>query len=82
MGPVQPGLAISAHWKQDNENPALAGFLKLLGERYPWPSTCFLRRAFANARSVAMNRTSIGATNFKGSAIGCPVSCASALALS
>jgi hypothetical protein len=77
-GPTR--VSHSAHWRQDNQNPALAGFLKLLRERYPSPSTWFLRRAFANARSIAMNRASIGATNFKGSAIGCPVSRASALA--
>jgi DNA-binding transcriptional LysR family regulator len=29
----------SAYWRQDNENPALAGFLKLLRERYPSSST-------------------------------------------
>jgi DNA-binding transcriptional LysR family regulator len=28
----------SAHWRKDNDNPALASFLKLLGERYPSPS--------------------------------------------
>jgi DNA-binding transcriptional LysR family regulator len=27
----------SAHWRRDNDNPALASFLKLLGERYPLP---------------------------------------------
>ncbi len=27
----------SAHWRRDNDNPALASFLKLLGERYPFP---------------------------------------------
>jgi len=33
-----PGrVAFSAHWRDDNDNPALAGFLKLLGERYPLP---------------------------------------------
>jgi len=26
-----------AHWRSDNDNPALANFLKLLGERYPLP---------------------------------------------
>ena len=36
-GPVR--VSHSAHWRQDNENPALAGFLKLLRERYPSPST-------------------------------------------
>jgi len=29
----------SAYWRHDNENPALAGFLKLLRERYASPST-------------------------------------------
>lgn len=28
----------SAHWRADNENPALDGFLKLLAERYPSPA--------------------------------------------
>lgn len=27
----------SAYWRADNENPALAAFLKLLSERYPSP---------------------------------------------
>jgi DNA-binding transcriptional LysR family regulator len=27
--------AYAAYWREDNENPALANFLKLLGERYP-----------------------------------------------
>ena len=27
----------SAHWRSDNDNPALTRFLKLLGERYPLP---------------------------------------------
>jgi DNA-binding transcriptional LysR family regulator len=36
-GPSRVGH--SAYWRQDNENPALAGFLKLLRERYPSPST-------------------------------------------
>lgn len=31
-------IAYSAHWRADNDNPALASFLKLLGERYPSPS--------------------------------------------
>lgn len=35
-GPVRVGH--SANWRDDNENPALAGFLKLLTERYPSPS--------------------------------------------
>jgi hypothetical protein len=30
-------LAYSAHWRADNENPALTSFLKALGERYPLP---------------------------------------------
>ena len=28
-------LGYSAHWRADNENPALTSFLKVLGERYP-----------------------------------------------
>ena len=28
----------SAHWRADNDNPALASFLKMLGERYPSPA--------------------------------------------
>jgi hypothetical protein len=36
-GPTRVGH--SAYWRQDNENPALTGFLKLLRERYPSPST-------------------------------------------
>ena len=28
----------SAHWRRDNDNPALASFLNLLGERYPLPT--------------------------------------------
>jgi DNA-binding transcriptional LysR family regulator len=35
-GPSRIGY--SAHWMADNDNPALASFLKLLGERYPSPS--------------------------------------------
>jgi DNA-binding transcriptional LysR family regulator len=31
-------VGYSAHWRGDNENPALATFLKVLGERYPLPS--------------------------------------------
>jgi DNA-binding transcriptional LysR family regulator len=34
-GPTRVGH--SANWRHDNENPALASFLKLLGERYPSP---------------------------------------------
>ncbi len=36
-GPSRIGY--SAHWREDNNNPALTSFLKLLGERYPSPST-------------------------------------------
>jgi DNA-binding transcriptional LysR family regulator len=35
-GPSRIGY--SAHWRADNDNPALVSFLKLLGERYPSPS--------------------------------------------
>jgi DNA-binding transcriptional LysR family regulator len=31
------GLGYSAYWRTENENPALAAFLKLLSERYPAP---------------------------------------------
>lgn len=31
-------IGYSAHWRADNENPALASFLKLLSERYPLPT--------------------------------------------
>jgi len=31
-------IGYSAHWRADNSNPALASFLKLLGERYPSPA--------------------------------------------
>ena len=34
-GPRQ--VNYSAHWRKDNDNPALANFLKLLSERYPLP---------------------------------------------
>jgi DNA-binding transcriptional LysR family regulator len=34
-GPSRVGF--SAHWRSDNDNPALVNFLKLLGERYPLP---------------------------------------------
>src|SRR5947199_216480 len=34
-GPSQ--VSYSAHWRKDNDNPALANFLKLLSERYPLP---------------------------------------------
>ena len=35
-GPSRIGY--SAHWSGDNDNPALASFLKMLGERYPSPT--------------------------------------------
>ncbi|MFZ5715999.1 MAG: LysR family transcriptional regulator [Bradyrhizobium sp.] len=31
-------IGYSAHWRSDNDNPALASFLRFLGERYPSPS--------------------------------------------
>ena len=31
-------VGYTAHWREDNSNPALASFLKLLGERYPLPA--------------------------------------------
>jgi DNA-binding transcriptional LysR family regulator len=31
-------LGYSAHWRSDNDNPALANFLKLLRERYSSPT--------------------------------------------
>ena len=31
-------LGYSAYWQEDNENPALEAFLRLLSERYP--SSC------------------------------------------
>jgi len=31
-------LACSAHWRADDENPALTSFLRVLGERYPLPT--------------------------------------------
>ena len=36
MGPSW--VSYSAHWRTDNDNPPLAGFLKMLGERYPSPA--------------------------------------------
>jgi DNA-binding transcriptional LysR family regulator len=30
-------IGYSAHWRADNDNPVLASFLKILGERYPSP---------------------------------------------
>jgi DNA-binding transcriptional LysR family regulator len=37
---IQPSyISFSAHWRGDNENPALHGFLKLLAERYRSPTT-------------------------------------------
>lgn len=35
-GPSRVGF--TAHWRADNDNPALAAFLKMLGERYPSPA--------------------------------------------
>jgi DNA-binding transcriptional LysR family regulator len=35
-GPSRVGF--SAHWRSDNDNPALANFLNLLGERYSLPA--------------------------------------------
>jgi len=37
-GPSRVGFA--AHWREGNNNPALASFLRLLGERYPLPARC------------------------------------------
>ena len=31
-------LAYSAHWRADDEKPALTSFYKVLGERYPLPT--------------------------------------------
>ena len=31
-------ISYSAHWRGDNQNPALTSFLKVLGERYPLPA--------------------------------------------
>lgn len=31
-------IGLSASWREDNENPALANFLELLRERYPSPA--------------------------------------------
>jgi DNA-binding transcriptional LysR family regulator len=31
-------VGYSAHWRTDNDNPALGSFLKMLGERYPSPA--------------------------------------------
>jgi DNA-binding transcriptional LysR family regulator len=31
-------IGYSAHWREDNQNPALASFLKVLGGRYPLPT--------------------------------------------
>jgi DNA-binding transcriptional LysR family regulator len=37
-GTGQSWVGYSAHWRVDNDNPALASFLKMLGERYPSPA--------------------------------------------
>ena len=62
--------------------PALSSFLKVLGERYPLPTIGGrpVRRDLANARSVAMNRASIGAMSLAGSRASRAVSRASAWA--
>jgi len=31
-------ISFSAHWRDDNDNPALANFIALLKERYPSPT--------------------------------------------
>jgi DNA-binding transcriptional LysR family regulator len=31
-------IGYSAHWREDSQDPALASFLKVLGERYPLPT--------------------------------------------
>jgi DNA-binding transcriptional LysR family regulator len=31
-------IGYSAHWREDNHNPAPASFLKVLGKRYPLPT--------------------------------------------
>lgn len=36
VGPSWVGY--SAHWRADNDNPTMSGFLKMLGERYPSPA--------------------------------------------
>jgi hypothetical protein len=62
-------IGYSAHWREDNQNPALASFLKVLGERYPLPAADVLlpRRNLAKARSLAMKRASMGAMSLAGS---------------
>jgi hypothetical protein len=37
MAPSQPASAIPRTGARDSQNPALASFLKVLGERYPLP---------------------------------------------
>ena len=37
-GAERPRIGYSAHWREDNHNPALASFLKVLKERYPLPT--------------------------------------------
>jgi DNA-binding transcriptional LysR family regulator len=37
-GAEPPRIGYSAHWREDNQNPTLASFLKVLGERYPLPT--------------------------------------------
>ena len=38
-------ISYSAHWRGENQNPALASFLKVLGERYPLPAADVLTAA-------------------------------------
>jgi DNA-binding transcriptional LysR family regulator len=76
-GPTR--LAFRAYWRQANCNPSLLPFLDMLRERYPdlsgafAPSRAGSRRALANARSVAMNRSIIGAISLAGSGTDWPV---------
>jgi DNA-binding transcriptional LysR family regulator len=37
-GSEQARIGYSAHWREGNQNRALASFLKVLGERYTLPS--------------------------------------------
>src|SRR5258707_14706209 len=53
-GTGQTRVRHSAYWRQDNENPALAGLMDSRGEPYPPPSTCFFGRAFSNPLSAAV----------------------------
>jgi len=62
------------HWREDSDNPALVSLLTVLREHYLSPPARTPRRAFRNARSVAMNRASIAAMSFEGAGMACPVS--------